>query len=110
MWKQLFCARAVATIALLWCGSAFAQLPKSARLFEQSCLACHGCTQDGSLPDATALRQMTPESIVQAIGSGTAHEPARQLSESNKRAIGEFLSGRNFMPDNAGDAASMPNR
>lgn len=28
----------------LWLGSATAQMPKSSRLFEQNCIACHGYT------------------------------------------------------------------
>ena len=34
-----------------------------------------------------------------------AHAPARQLSDADRRSIGEYLSGRNFMGSNAGEAA-----
>ena len=103
-------ASAMAWTMLLFCGSAMAQLPKSARLFEQNCLACHGYAPGQRGPDATALRQMTPERIVQALDRGAAHDQARLLTEADKRAIGEFLSGRNFMAGNEGDAAAMPNQ
>jgi len=97
-------------MTLLLCGSAVAQLPKSARLFEQNCLGCHGNGPGQRGPDATALRQMTPEAIVQALASGAAHQQARQLSDADQRAIGVFLNGRNFMGGNAGDASAMPNK
>src|ERR1700686_3428632 len=98
------------TMLLLWSGSAVAQIPRSSRLFEQNCIACHGYTQGQRGPDATALRQMTPEAIVQALGTGAAHEQARQLADTDQRAIGEFLSGRNFMAGNTGEASAMPNK
>jgi polyvinyl alcohol dehydrogenase (cytochrome) len=98
------------TMLLLWSGFAVAQIPKSSRLFEQNCIACHGYTQGQRGPDATALRQMTPEAIAQALGRGAAHEQARQLADTDQRAIGEFLSGRNFMVGNTGDASAMPNK
>ena len=102
---------AVAAVStMLLSASALAQLPKSARLFEQNCLMCHGNGPGQRGPDATALRQMTPEAIVDSLAKGEAHAPARQLSDDDKRAIGTFLNGRNFMGGNAGEASSMPNK
>ena len=95
---------------LAWSGSALAQLPKSARLFEQNCLGCHGYGPGQRGPDATALRQRTPEAIVQALAKGEAHMQARQLSNDDQRAIGTFLNGRNFMGGNEGEASVMPNK
>jgi mono/diheme cytochrome c family protein len=79
---------------------AFAQLPKSARLFEQNCLMCHGPVKSGQTADATALRRMSPEAIVAAIGRSAAHEPLARLSDDERRAIAEYLAGRNFMAPN----------
>ena len=89
--------------------AAIAQLPKSGRLFEQNCVMCHGNVAGRPAPEAGALRRLTPEAIVQALAAGSAHERARQLSEEDQRAIGEFLSGRNYMAAGAGEAAKMPN-
>ena len=94
--------------ALMLCAPAFAQLPKSARLFEQNCLMCHGNVRSGPA-DANALRQMTPEAIFDAIGKSAAHEPLARLSEDDRRAIAVYLAGRNFMAPNQGDARRMPN-
>ncbi|HEX4592927.1 MAG TPA: PQQ-binding-like beta-propeller repeat protein, partial [Bryobacteraceae bacterium] len=94
-------------ISLLW-GSAEAQSPQAARLFDQSCTSCHSETVGKGTPDATTLRQMTPEAVYEALSKGAAHAPARQLSDADRRSIGEYLGGRNFM-DSSADASTMPN-
>jgi polyvinyl alcohol dehydrogenase (cytochrome) len=88
---------------------AIAQSPQTARLFDQACTSCHSETLGKGMPDATALRQMTPEVIYDALNKGDAHAQARQLSDADRRSIGEYLSGRNFMGSTAGDASVMPN-
>jgi polyvinyl alcohol dehydrogenase (cytochrome) len=97
------------TLGLFALDGAQAQLPKSGRLFEQDCVMCHGNVAGGPGPEAGALRRLSPEIIVQALASGSAHAQARSLPESDRRAIAEFLSGRNYMAPGAGDAARMPN-
>jgi putative pyrroloquinoline-quinone binding quinoprotein/cbb3-type cytochrome c oxidase subunit III len=94
---------------LLLSFAAIAQSPQTARLFDQSCTSCHSETRGQGTSDATTLRQMTPEAIYDALNKGDAHAPARQLPDADRRAIGEYLSGRNFMGSNAGDASAMPN-
>src|SRR5258708_16679152 len=91
-----------------------AQMPKSAHMFEQHCIACHpntGSPAQGA-PDAPALRKKTPEAIVAPLANGPAHEPARRLSETDHRAIAAYLNGPNYMGDasnNPGDFRKMPN-
>ncbi|HTA68082.1 MAG TPA: PQQ-binding-like beta-propeller repeat protein, partial [Bryobacteraceae bacterium] len=94
---------------LLLSFAAIAQSPQTARLFDQSCTSCHSETRGQGTPDATTLRQMPPEAIYDALNKGDAHAPARELSGADRRAIGEYLSGRNYMGSNAGDASAMPN-
>ena len=89
--------------------SAYAQSPQAARLFDEKCTACHSETRGQGTPDATTLRQMTPEAVYDALKKGEPHAPARQLSDADRRSIGEYLGGRNFMDSSAGDARSMPN-
>ena len=89
--------------------SAYAQSPQAARLFDEKCTSCHSETRGQGTPDATALRQMTPEAVYDALNKGAAHAPARQLSDGDRRAIGEYLGGRNFMDSNAAEASAMPN-
>jgi polyvinyl alcohol dehydrogenase (cytochrome) len=89
--------------------AAQAQLPKSARLFEQNCITCHGNVQTQQAPDVNALRRMTPEAIYEVLTTRSTHAQARQLADDERRAIAEYLGGRNLMAANAGDAAKMPN-
>ena len=96
-------------LLLLSLVAATAQSPQTARLFDQACTSCHSETLGKGMPDATALRQMTPEAIYDALNKGDVHAAARRLSDADRRSIGEYLSGRNFMGSNAGDASVMPN-
>jgi polyvinyl alcohol dehydrogenase (cytochrome) len=98
----------LALTILVWCGSGLAQSTEGLRVFEQTCTTCHGKSQVPPIPDPTALRQMTPESVFRALNTGAAH-PKLQLTDDVKRAVAEFLSGRNMMPDDAGEAKRMPN-
>jgi polyvinyl alcohol dehydrogenase (cytochrome) len=93
---------------LVWCGCGLAQSTEGVRVFELTCTTCHGKAQVPPIPDPTALRQMTPESVYQALNTGAAHQKL-QLSDDVKRAVAEFVSGRNMMPDDAGEAKRMPN-
>ena len=83
--------------------AAQAQLPRSARLFEQSCITCHGNVQSQQAADVNALRRMTPEAIYEVLTTRSTHAQARQLADDERRAIAEYLGGRNLMAANAGD-------
>ncbi len=100
---------ATLVLGLLPFRAAHAQLPKSARLFEQNCITCHGNVQSQQAADVNALRRMTPEAIYEVLTTRSTHAQARQLADDERRAIAEYLGGRNFMAANAGDAAKMPN-
>jgi hypothetical protein len=93
---------------LVWCGCGLAQPLDGVRVFELTCTTCHGKVQVPPVPDPTALRQMTPESVYQALNTGAEHRML-QLTDDVKRAVAEFVSGRNMMPDDAGEAKRMPN-
>jgi polyvinyl alcohol dehydrogenase (cytochrome) len=93
---------------LVCCGCGLAQSPEGVRVFEQTCTTCHAKTQVPAIPDPTALRQMTPESVYRALNTGAAHQKL-QLTDDVKRSVAEFVSGRNMMPDDSGEARRMPN-
>jgi len=97
----------LAVLTLIAASLALAQLPKSAKLFEQNCISCHANTPGDRGPDAAALRRLSPEAIVDKLASGHGADAA--LADSDKRAIAEYLAGRNFMGGGLGDAAKMPN-
>jgi len=93
-------------VVLITAPLTMAQLPKSARLFDQNCVSCHANTPGSAGPEAGALRRLTPEAIVNKLAT---HGAAAALSNDDKVAIAEYLSGRNYMAPGEGDAAKMPN-
>ena len=87
------------------------------RLIDQRCANCHRSTNAdrppdgvGGAPDPATLRQMAPETILQAITKGAMRLHAEGISDDVKRAMAEYLSGRKLSPLSAGDARNMPNR
>jgi polyvinyl alcohol dehydrogenase (cytochrome) len=110
MTKWVFTAPAVlGVLGLVSVDSARAQLPKSARLFDRDCLGCHANTPGGAARDVAALRQMAPESIYAVLTTSATHVQTAQLTSEEKQLIAEYLSGRNMVPGNTGDAKQMPN-
>jgi polyvinyl alcohol dehydrogenase (cytochrome) len=77
--------------------------------FGAYCRTCHGNPQVERAPDPTVLKQMAPERIYAAITTGVMKEQAKDLSDVDKRAIAEYLSGRRLGGGDYGDAKLMPN-
>jgi polyvinyl alcohol dehydrogenase (cytochrome) len=102
----------LSAMAVAWMAAplTMAQLPKSAKLFDENCVKCHANVAGSTGPEAGALRRLTPEAIVTKLGShGAVSGLSDVLSENDKQAIAEYLSGRNLMAPGQGDAAKMPN-
>jgi polyvinyl alcohol dehydrogenase (cytochrome) len=72
---------------------AFAQPPNGSMVFENHCAACHAGT-DSRVPPVSALRERTPESIVDALVTGLMRQQAAELSDAERRAVAEYLTGR----------------
>jgi polyvinyl alcohol dehydrogenase (cytochrome) len=90
------------------------------RAIDERCAHCHidttGETErvaavEGAegAPTQATLRQMAPETILQAITRGAMRVHAEGLSDDYKLAMAEFISGRKLAPLEAGDARNMPN-
>jgi len=94
------------TVALCAAPLTMAQLPKSAKLFDQHCVTCHANVPGSAGPQAGVLRRLTPESIVAKLGS---HGAVSALPPADKIAIAEYLSARSYTPDGLGQAAKMSN-
>ena len=80
-------------------------------MFEAQCAACHGTTS--LVPNAVssdALRELSPERVLEALTTGSMAANASALSEEEKRGMAVFVTGRPF--GNAADrsAEAMPNR
>ena len=66
-------------------------------VFKQSCATCHRDGQSQA-PTRDALRQMTPESILNSLTLGRMLLQANGLSEAEQRAVSVYLAGRPFAP------------
>lgn len=109
MMRLLCLLGAATTLILMLVNSAPAQAPEAGRLFEQSCMTCHGNAAFDKAPDPSVLRQMSPESVYKALTTGAMAPQAAHLSDDQKRMIAEYLGGRNIV-EGSGDAARMANK
>jgi Cytochrome C oxidase, cbb3-type, subunit III len=67
-----------------------AQSTPGATLFDNHCAACHTGT-DPRVPTVAALRQRTPESIVDALTIGAMRQQGAALSDAERRAVADYL-------------------
>lgn len=86
------------------------------RQIDQRCANCHrnpGADRAADVvgaPEPATLRKMAPETILQAITSGSMRVHAEGVPDEVKRAMAEFMSGRKLGDPAAGDARQMLNR
>ena len=73
------------------------QAPDGAAVFTRACASCHNENQK-TAPTRDVLRQMTPESIFNAMTLGRMQIQAIGLSEAEQRAVAVFLTGKPFAP------------
>lgn len=94
-------------VALAVSAPLFAQTSDGQRVFDTQCSACHlNPASDSRAPNREALRQIPPDAIVNALANGTMRVQGERLSEAERRAVAEFLTGRPPAP--AGAASSSP--
>lgn len=86
---------AVCTLLTAWSADGQAQVLAGMALFEQHCGACHSAPAAGSrAPDRYSLSQRTPESILEAITTGSMATNAQALTLPQKRVVAEHLTLR----------------
>ncbi len=79
-------------------------------IFQQRCMSCHGNPNAPlKAPEPAALRQLTPEKILDALTSGVMKVQGQALSDNQKKQVAESLAGRPLGTGTEGDAANMPN-
>jgi polyvinyl alcohol dehydrogenase (cytochrome) len=79
--------------------------------FQQKCLTCHGNPQYEKAPPPSALYQYTPERIYESLTTGVmASIVGNQLTDAEKRAVSETITGKRIGAAGSGDADKMPNR
>jgi len=69
------------------------QAPDGAATFNRTCATCHREGQN-TAPTPTVLRQLTPEGIVNSLTNGRMQVQGASLSDAERRAIAQFLTGR----------------
>ena len=79
-------------------------------LFQQRCLNCHGNPAVDKAPAPAALREMSPERILDALSTGVMKTVGDTLTPTERRLVSESVAGRLLGTSATGDAASMPNR
>jgi polyvinyl alcohol dehydrogenase (cytochrome) len=76
----------------------FAQASSGDAVFQRECASCHtagtNSAASSGAPTIEALRQFTPEAIVNALTNGKMQVQGSRLSDLDRRAVAEFLSGR----------------
>jgi polyvinyl alcohol dehydrogenase (cytochrome) len=79
-------------------------------VFQQHCMSCHGNANVPQAPAPSAIREMTPERIYDALTTGTMKAQGASLTDDQRRMTATFLSGRPLGSLQQGDAKDMPNR
>ena len=90
-----FAAISTGFVALIVSTNAFAQAPAGDAVFNRNCAACHASpAADSKAPTRDALRQFSPEAILNALVNGKMQAQGAALSDADRRAVAEFLAGR----------------
>jgi polyvinyl alcohol dehydrogenase (cytochrome) len=88
-------------------GAAAQQPADGAGTFTRACASCHKEGQT-TAPTPTVLRQLTPEGIVNSLTNGRMQVQGSSLTEAERRAVAQFLTGR--APASIAATAAVPNR
>src|ERR1700687_5693789 len=86
---------------------ALAQTPNGATLFESRCATCH-VSNDPRTPTVAVLKQKTPQSIIDALTSGVMRQQGSDMTDTEKRALAEYLGTPSPGTSTAPAAASSP--
>jgi polyvinyl alcohol dehydrogenase (cytochrome) len=83
----------VAAAAAAVAAPAGAQGTDPATAYKNNCASCHD-QPTGRTPPKDALKEKTPEAILNAITSGSMSVQAIQIGPAEKRALAEYLAGK----------------
>lgn len=97
MKKSIHLSAICALVVMLMSGSLYAQ-QDGASLFENYCAICHTASGDQQAlgPELEALRQMTPEHILDVMENGAMKAQAAERSRLQRQLLAEYLSGKKF--------------
>ena len=95
--------RTILTIAVMFSVAsgasriASAQQRDGAAVYKAACAECHDQPQVRT-PSREALKDRTPEAVLQALTGGSMALQAQPLSTAEKRAVAEFVAGKPMGP------------
>ncbi|MCH7857414.1 MAG: PQQ-binding-like beta-propeller repeat protein [Gemmatimonadetes bacterium] len=84
-----------------------AQEPAGATLFEVQCAACHTPPGVPRAPTLETLRDRAPGAIVAALTDGIMALQGQNLTDVERRAVAEFITGRAVSDDAIGTSAGL---
>src|SRR5206468_10889135 len=90
-----FFHRFVACLVFLISAAGVAAAEEPATIYKQSCAACHD-TGENRAPAIDALRQLSPERVLNALENGPMISMANRRSPAERRALAEFVTGKSF--------------
>ncbi|MGB4248120.1 MAG: PQQ-binding-like beta-propeller repeat protein [Pseudohongiellaceae bacterium] len=73
-----------------------AEAPEGEALYNQNCATCHAAPTDLRTPPRAALGTFTTNSIYHALTQGLMQAQGSTLSEAQKIAVAEYLTGRPY--------------
>src|SRR5215471_4197588 len=94
--------------ALVPLASGQEQSIQAAKLIEQHCMVCHGNpAPDSRIPNRDAVRQLTPERVLEALTTGAMAAQAKEagLTDNQKRFVAEYMTSRAIGPPGARQAS-----
>jgi polyvinyl alcohol dehydrogenase (cytochrome) len=82
------------SIASLTSFAAWSQAPNAEALFGQHCAACHLNPTEDKIPTRAAMGTLAPNAIVESLTEGTMRLQGQALSQAERVAIAELVTGR----------------
>jgi len=77
-----------------------------AEIFSRRCASCHEGTADERAPSRSALRDRTSQQVLDALTNGVMSAQGAPLTDSERRAVADFLTGGSSAPTPASSAAA----
>src|SRR5260370_3378967 len=88
--------------AVLW-----AQAPTGEAVYKMHCAVCHDNSKQTRAPDREVMKQRTPEAVFASLTSGTMVAQGTALSEAEKRAVAESITGKKFGGESAAGSGAQ---
>ena len=92
--KKLTLVACVLSVVSGFSGTVSAQQPPDgAAVYKAACAQCHD-QPEGRTPSREALKDRTPEAVLQSLNGGSMALQALTLSVAEKRAVAEYVAGK----------------